>query len=364
MFVKDIISFFEEIAPFSYQESYDNSGLQIGSPDKKIQGILITLDVTEEIIDEAIKRKTDLIISHHPVIFGGIKKITGSNMAERVIMKAIKNDIAILSVHTNIDAVFHGVNSMICDKLVLKNRSVLEPAQEKLLKLVFFVPEADADRVRQAVFQAGAGVIGEYDQCSYNLNGKGSFRASENTNPYAGDKHKLHFEPETRIETILPVNLKHKVISALISSHPYEEVAYDIYPLKNEYDMAGMGMIGEFEEEMEEYEFLNSLKSVFNAGCIRYTRLLNKAVKKVAVCGGSGSFLLKNAIRKGADAFISGDFKYHQFFESENEILIADIGHYESEQFTKELFYEVLTKKFPKFAVYLSEVNTNPINYL
>jgi dinuclear metal center YbgI/SA1388 family protein len=364
MKLSDIISFFNEIAPFKLQEGYDNSGLQIGNPAKEVKSALICIDITASVMDEALKRECDLIISHHPLIFGNIKSLTGKNETERIIERAIRNDISILSVHTNIDSVYQGVNAKICDKLGLTGREILAPVEGKLLKLAFFVPTDKAEVVRNAVFEAGAGVIGNYDSCSYNLEGKGSFRAGEGSDPYVGEKGKVHYEEETRVETILPSFLKKEVITALLKAHPYEEVAYDIYPLENRWDQAGMGMVGYFEEEMEEHDFLNAVKKVFNAGCIRYTALRSKTVKKVAVCGGSGSSLLSRAISAGADAFITGDFKYHQFFDAENKILIADVGHYESEQFTKELFYEYLTKKFPKFAVRLSEVNTNPINYL
>ncbi|MCF8380248.1 MAG: Nif3-like dinuclear metal center hexameric protein [Bacteroidales bacterium] len=364
MKLQEIVSFFEEIAPFSYQESYDNSGIQIGSPDTEITGILISIDLTNEVLDEAIENNINLILTHHPLIFNGIKKLTGGNMVEKLIVKAIKNDINLLSVHTNIDSVINGVSGKISDKLGLISRKVLDPVKGKLLKLVYFVPVDHAEKVRKSIFEAGAGVIGNYENCSFSSEGRGSFKAGENTNPFAGTKNKLHYEKELRVETILPVNIQGKVISALINSHPYEEVAFDLYPLDNAWQSVGLGMIGEFEEEMEEHDFLNAVKTIFNTGCVRYTDLRQKKIKKVAICGGSGSFLLSKAIAAGADAFISADFKYHQFFDAEGKLIIVDIGHYESEQFTKELFYELLTKKFPTFALLLSEVNTNPINYL
>jgi dinuclear metal center YbgI/SA1388 family protein len=364
MKLHEIVSFFAETAPFSLQESYDNSGIQTGNPQMELTSALICLDVTEDIIDEAIQNNQNLIVSHHPVIFNGIKSLSGNSITERILIKAIKNDIAILSIHTNFDSIFNGVNNKICDKLGLINRQILVPAGGKLAKLVTFIPEEHAEIVRSNIFKAGAGMIGEYDNCSFNLSGEGTFRAGQNTDPFVGEKGKLHTEKEIRLETIFPLHLKKKVILALLKSHPYEEVAYDIYPLLNDYPKAGMGMVGQFEEPLEEYDFLNAVKMIFNSGCVRYTALKSKKISKVAVCGGSGSFLLKDAIAVGADAFISADFKYHQFFDADGKILVADIGHYESEQFTKELFYELLMKKFPKFAFRLSEVNTNPINYL
>jgi dinuclear metal center YbgI/SA1388 family protein len=364
MKLKEIVSTFEKVAPFSFQESYDNSGLQTGNPEMDIHSALICLDVTEEVYNEAIKLNVNLIISHHPLIFHGIKDLTGKNFTQRILINAVKNDIAILSVHTNFDNIENGVSSKICEKLKLENTRILEPMKNSLVKLVFFVPVEQADEVRNKVFEAGAGVIGKYDMCSFNVPGKGSFRASENANPFVGDKNKLHFEPELRIETIIPVTLSDQVVKALLLAHPYEEVAYDLYPLANNYPAVGFGLIGELFSDTDEIEFLKLLKKIFNSDCIRHTALLNRKIKKVAVCGGSGSFLLEKAISSGADIFVSGDFKYHQFFEAENKILIADIGHYESEQFTKELFYELLIKNYPKFALHLSEVNTNPINYL
>ncbi|HKI88538.1 MAG TPA: Nif3-like dinuclear metal center hexameric protein, partial [Draconibacterium sp.] len=309
------------------------------------------------------EKKVQVIVAHHPIIFTGLKKLTGKNYVERTLLKAIKNDIAIYAAHTNLDNITGGVNSKICEKIGLQNCSILQPASSQLKKLVTFIPLEHADKVREAVFNSGAGNIGNYDSCGYTTEGLGSFRGNENTNPFVGEKEKIHFEKEIRFETIFPGFLQHRIISALIESHPYEEVAYDIYPLENKYEKAGMGMIGTFPEEKTEKEFLQQLKDTFKTGVIKHTRLKGTPVKKVAVCGGSGSFLLPKAVAAKADFFVSGDFKYHQFFDAENKIVIADIGHFESEQFTKELFYELLTKKFPKFAVRLSEVDTNPVFY-
>ncbi len=364
MTIKEITQYLESIAPLSFQESYDNSGLIIGNPEDEISGILITLDITEDILDEAIRKNLNLIISHHPIIFSGLKKLNGKNYIERCVTKAIKNDIAIYAAHTNIDGVFGGVNSKICEKLQLQNCRMLIPMQNFLKKLVTFVPVADAEKVRKALFEAGAGNIGNYDSCSFNQNGSGSFKGNDQTNPYVGERNQLHFEEETRIETIFPKHIQHKVIQALQKSHPYEEVAYDIYPLDNDFTQGGTGMIGELAKPMGELKFLQNLKEKFNCQVIKHTQLLGKPIRKVAVCGGSGSSFLNKAIAQNADIFISGDFKYHQFFDAEQQIIIADIGHYESEQFTKEVFYELLTKKFPKFAVHLSEISTNPVNYL
>ncbi len=364
MKLKEIVSFIESVAPLAYQEDYDNAGLIVGNPDMELSGVLITVDVTEEVVDEAVKKNTNLILAHHPIVLSGLNKFTGKNYVERVIIKAIKNDIAIYASHTNLDSIWGGVSSKIAEKLKLKNQKILAPVSNRLMKLVYFVPTEQADETRKAVFEAGAGHIGDYDMCSYNTEGKGSFRAGEETNPFVGNKGEVHFEREMRVETIFPKHLKNKIINALINSHPYEEVAYDLYPLENDFNRVGFGVVGELDNEVNEIVFLNQLKKIFSAKCVRHTKLLNKPIKKVAICGGSGSFLLKNAIRENADVFVSGDFKYHQFFDADGQILIADIGHFETEQITKELFYELLMKKFPKFALHLTEINSNPINYL
>ena len=361
--LKEIASYLENLAPLSLQESYDNAGLIVGDANIEVSSVLIALDVTEEIIDEAINKKVQLIVAHHPIIFSGLKKITGKSYVERSLIKAIKNDIAIYAAHTNLDSVTGGVNSKICEKLKLHDCRILQPAAGQLKKLVTFIPVDHSDKVREAVFNAGAGNIGNYDSCGYTTNGTGSFRGDENSQPFVGEKGKIHSEKEIRFETIFPAYLQGKIIQALLNSHPYEEVAYDIYALENKFDKVGMGMVGFLSAPISENEFLSLLKNTFNTGVIKHTALLGKEVKKIAVCGGSGSFLLKQAIAARADFFVSGDFKYHQFFDAEKKIIIADIGHFESEQFTKELFYELLTKKFPKFAIHLSEANTNPVFY-
>ena len=362
--VREITSLFEETAPLNLQENYDNAGLLIGSPNQIVSKALVTIDVTEKVLDEALTSGAGLIISHHPLIFGGIKKINGKTDTERTIIKAIRNNIAVYCAHTNFDAVDTGVNRKICDKLGLVNCRILKPAAGLLKKLVTFIPEENAETVRNAVFEAGAGHIGNYDMCSYNLEGSGTFRGNDDTHPFVGEKNKLHFEKEIRFETIFPSFRQKKIIDALLKSHPYEEVAFDIYPLENVYEKAGTGMVGEVNPPVSETEFLGFIKETFGCRVLRHTQLTGKPVHKVAVCGGSGSFLLRDAITAGAGIFLTSDFKYHQFFEAEGNIVIADIGHYESEQFTKELFYELLTKNFPTFAVHLSEVDTDPVFFI
>jgi len=364
MNVKSITALIEAEAPLSLQESYDNAGLLVGNPAMEVSAVLISIDVTEEVIDEAIAKNCNLIIAHHPLIFGGLKRLTGQNDVQRSVIKAIKNDIAIYAAHTNIDNVLHGVSGKMADKIGLINRRVLVSKPDMLLKLITFVPQLHAYKVREAIFEAGAGQIGNYDACSFNVNGTGTFRANADAQPFVGKAGELHAEEEVRVEVILPVYLKNEVLAALVKAHPYEEPAYDIIALENDWQQTGAGIVGELTEPEDEAAFLQRIKTVFGPTVIRHTRLLNRKISKVALCGGSGSSLLKNAISAGADIYISGDFKYHEFFDAENRIIIADIGHFESEQFTKDIFYEIITKKMPTFAVQISDIKTNPINYL
>lgn len=365
MKLKEITDCLEAYAPLAYQESYDNAGLICGNYDMEIKSALICLDSTEAVIDEAIASGCNLVVAHHPIVFSGLKKFNGKNYVERVIIKAIQNNIAIYAAHTNLDNMFNGVNAKIAEKLGLINCKVLAPSHiAALKKLITFCPEENAKEIRTALFNAGAGHISNYDECSFNTTGIGTFRAGEGSNPYVGKLGERHNENEVKIETIYPQHIESALLKALFNAHPYEEVAYDLVPITNTHNRIGAGLIGELAMETNEMDFLNRLKKIMKADCIRYTALRDKKLKKVAICGGSGSFLLTNAIKCGADMFVTADFKYHQFFDAENRIVIADIGHYETEQFTMELFYEILKKKFSTFAVHISKINTNPIKYL
>ncbi len=364
MKLKEITTYLDTAVPLSFQEDYDNSGLQVGDPDKEISSALITLDVTEEILDEAIVSGCDLILSHHPVIFSGLKRITGLSITEKILIRAIRDDIAIYSSHTNLDIFNAGVSRKMAQKLSLQNIKVLAPLKGRLNKLVTYIPESHLDKVREAVFNAGAGVIGNYDNCGFVAEGTGSFRGNESTNPYVGERGKMHFEKELRFETVFVSHLKDKVIKALISAHPYEEVAYDIYLLENNNVDFGLGCTGDLPEAKNESDFLKMVSDIFNARGLRNSKLSGRKIKKVALCGGSGASLLKDAISSGADAFVTGDIKYHNYFDAEGRILLVDTGHYESEKFATEIIYDLIIKKFPKFAVRFSKTDTNPINYL
>lgn len=364
MKLAEIIATFETHAPLSFQEDYDNTGLAVGDPGMEVAAVLLCLDVTEEVISEAVRLGANVVISHHPVLFRPLKKLTGQTGAERIVLSALAHKIALYSAHTNLDNVFAGVNQKICLKLGLENARILSPLRNGLKKLVTFVPLAHADAVRTALFESGCGHIGHYDSCSFNVDGQGSFRALEGTQPFTGKTGSLHLEPETRIETIFPGVLQSRIISALLKAHPYEEVAYDIYPVESEYTMAGAGMIGELPEPMEAGAFLRRVKNVFGCQQIKHSRFMPNPLKRVAVCGGSGAFMIPQAIQAAADVFITGEVKYHQFYEAEGRIIVADIGHFESEQFTIEIFYEILTKKLPNFAIHFSSIQTSPIYYL
>ncbi|PLX07095.1 MAG: Nif3-like dinuclear metal center hexameric protein [Marinilabiliales bacterium] len=364
MKVKEIIAVLEEFAPPQLQEDYDNTGLNIGNHDSTITGILLCIDVTPDVINEAIENKCNLIIAHHPLIFGKIKKITGANYVEKSIITAIKNDISIYAGHTSFDSVSNCVSYKICEKLGLENLQILSAKKSYLKKLAVFVPSTHELQVRTALFEAGAGKIGNYDSCSFNTQGKGSFRGNEGTNPFVGNQGVMHIEDEVKIECVFPKHLQHKILKAVLNAHPYEEVAYDIYSLDNDWNMAGLGMIGLPKTSISEKELLKSLKSIFDLTNIRHSNLLNKKIKRIAVCGGSGASFIPDAIRSGADVYITGDIKYHEYFMAENKILLIDIGHFESEQFTKEIFYDIIMKKNPNFAVRFSQIITNPIkNY-
>ena len=371
MTIKEITNCIEEIAPLQYAEDFDNVGLLVGDYNTEVTNVLVTLDTLEKTVDEAIEKKCNLIISFHPIIFGRLKKLNGNNYVERVVLKAIKNDIAIYATHTALDNSKVGVSAKIAEVLGLQNTKILIPKKGILQQLTTYVPRKDAENLKQALFTANAGSVGNYDQCSFSVEGKGTFRANENANPTLGEKGKLHTEDEVKVAVIFENKDKSKVVKALLENHSYEEVAYEIITTENIHQHIGMGMIGEFSSAMKEKDFLNYLKTTMKTDCVRHSEFINKKIKTVAVLGGSGSFAIENAKNAGADAYVSADFKYHDFFKAEKKILLADVGHYESEQFTKNLLVDYLTKKISSFApalqvgkIILSEESTNPIYYV
>ena len=356
MTVKDILNCITEVAPLQWQESYDNAGLQVGDLNADAHKALICLDITEEVVDEAIAKRCDVIVSHHPLIFKGLKHLTPQSYIERAVMKAVKHDIAMISMHTNLDNSCLGVSRVLSERLGLKNLSILLPLEDQLKKVVVYVPLSAADKVRQAMFEAGA-------SCSFNAQGQGTFRAGETAHPYVGEIGELHFEDEVRIETVVPKHALNQVIANMMKVHPYEEVAYDVYALENEFQQAGAGMVGELDAPLSETDFLSLVADVIGSPCLRHSALTGRKIKKVALCGGSGSPFMGDALRQKVDAYLTADIKYHDFFVPEGRMLLVDGGHFETEQFTKELICELIRKKFPTFAAEIAETRTNAVHY-
>lgn len=361
--VNDITVLLEQFAPLSLQESYDNAGLICGDPQAEVTSVLLTIDITEEVIDEAIAGGHNLIISHHPLIFQGIKNLLPNHYVKRCLIKAIQHQLNIYSAHTNMDSVASGVSGRMADKLGLLHQKILHP-QGKLYNLSFYTPAADAAKVRAAILDKGAGHLGNYSHCSFNVAGEGTFQAHNGAHPYVGEIGKIHTEKEVKTEITVPKHLLNQSIQALLDVHPYEEPVWNITELDNANPVTGFGIIGELPHSADSQAFLYQVKETFHCVSLRHTAICKKEIRKVAVCGGSGSFLTQDAIAQHADLFISADYKYHNFFDAENKIIIADIGHFESEQFTKEIFYELVTKKISNFAIQFSKATTNPVFYL
>ena len=364
MRVKDIIQVIEQLALLPLPEEYDNSGLQVGDPNREVTGALLAIDVTENVMEEAISLGCNLVISHHPLAFRPFRSLTGKNYVERCMMKAIKHDIAVYAAHTNLDNAWDGVNFKLAEMLELQNVKILEPRKQALLKFVTTAPVQHAESVRNALFNAGAGHIGNYDSCSYNLTGEGTFRAKDGANPHVGEVNELHHESEVRIETVIPVMKKEEVLRALLAVHPYEEPVFDLYPIANEWPRSGSGIVGGLPEPMPEQEFLYLLKDLFNLPTIQHSKIRGKEIRDVALCGGAGAFLMAKAAAYGADAFVTGEAKYNDFLDAEDRLLLAVVGHYESEICTKEIFFDLISKKFPTFALHKSAFDSNPVKYL
>ena len=362
--IKEIISVLEEMAPLAYAEDFDNVGLLVGNQEANATGILVCHDALETVIDEAIAKKCNLVVCFHPILFSGLKKITGKNYVERSVIKAIKNDIAIYAVHTALDNHPEGVNKIFGKALALINTKILVPKENFIRKLVTFTIPENADKVRNALFDAGAGTIGNYENCSFSSKGVGTYMGNEHSNPEIGERFEFVEAEEIKIEVTFEKQLESKILKALFESHIYEEVAYEIIELQNKHQNIGLGLIGELENSMDEKEFMLFVKDKMQCGGIRHSEFIGKPIKKVALLGGAGSFAIKNAIAAGANIFLTADLKYHQFYEAENRIILADIGHFESERYTKNYIVDFLRKKILNFAIILSEENTNPVKYL
>lgn len=337
MSIRDLTAYLEEIAPPSYQESYDNSGLLVGDPEAAISGVLVCLDSIEAVLEEAIEKNCNLIIAHHPIVFRGLKRFNGAGYVERVVMKAIKQDIAIYAIHTNLDNVYYnGVNAEIGSRLDLHDTRILSPASNTV-------------QLESLVYSAQLG----------------SLQAALAANQFIAD---LHFLPIAGTEALVRVRLRCEsgriaAIKQVLHHHGPADTGVFQQLLPQASPRAGAGLVGMLREALSEKDFLTLLKEKMQVSCVRHTQLLDKPIQKVALCGGAGSFLLNQAIQAGADIFITADFKYHEFFDADRKIVIADIGHYESEQFTIDLIYNMITNKFSNFAVYKTAVRTNPVHY-
>ncbi len=366
MQIKEIIQYLEVLAPVAYQESYDNAGLITGNPQMEFTGSICCLDSTEEVIDEAIRKGANLVVAHHPIVFKGLKRFNGKNYVERAIIKAIKNDIAIYAIHTNLDNVRGGVNERIADTLGLSttDRGILIPKKGMLSKLEVYVPLEQLSIVQSAIWKAGAGEIGNYANCSFSYAGAGTFRPLAGANPFVGTQGEQEHTEEHCLEVIFPSHLSSMIIRAMVEAHPYEQPAHQLIALDNTHQEVGSGIVGSLTDDMPVQEFLSFLKERMGVGALKYTEPCFEHVSKVAVLGGSGFFGLGAAIASGAHVFITSDVKYHEFFDADGRIILIDIGHYESEQYTQQLLQEHLAEKFPKFAHLLTGVRTNPVNYL
>jgi dinuclear metal center YbgI/SA1388 family protein len=362
--IREIVRHLEQVAPLAYQDDYDNAGLVVGDASAAVTGVLICLDVTEALLLEAKTKKCNLIIAHHPIIFRSIRQLTGKNHLERCIIYAVRNNIAVYTLHTNFDNVARGVNLQIAQALGLGNLSILLPKPGTLSQLTAFVPRAFIDSALHALHAAGAGYLSDYAHCDLAITRIGSPKPTSTANPHLGIAEESEKGKERKIEVVFPKHLEKPVLRALRASCPHEEVAYYLHDIRNTDARVGAGMIGELSASLSSRAFLEYLKAKMNLAYLRHTELIDRPIKCVAVCGGSGSFLIEEAILKQADALVTADVKYHDFFKAENQILVVDAGHYESEIGTKKLIHTLLSEKFTSIAMLQCETVTNPIHYL
>ncbi|MFC4404195.1 Nif3-like dinuclear metal center hexameric protein [Gracilibacillus xinjiangensis] len=366
--VKDIIQLFEQWVPVTYAESWDNVGLQIGNLDSNVEKVMTTLDVTDQIVDEAIEKDVDFILAHHPLLFEGLKQIDEKKLKGKVVHKLIKHNISVYSAHTNLDIVTGGVNDMLADRLFLQNQKVLVPSiTEKLFKFVAYVPQTHTGSFIEAIGEAGAGHIGNYSHCTFKSAGVGSFKPQKGTNPFIGQEGVTEQVEEDRIETIVKENLLHTVIEVAKKAHPYEEMAYDIFPTVNNDQTLGLGRIGEITTEMNLQDYAETVKKAFNVPFVRFVGDADKIIKKVAILGGSGKGYINAAIKHGADVYITGDLSYHEALDAKEEgIGLIDPGHHIEQimkQGVREYFVQNIEKLPNKVEVICSEHSTEPFQW-
>ncbi|WP_409251390.1 Nif3-like dinuclear metal center hexameric protein [Bacillus sp. SCS-153A] len=365
----EIISLFETLAPKELAEEGDKIGLQIGRLNQKVDKVMVTLDVLEEVVDEAIEKGVNLIIAHHPPLFRSLKAVRTDTVQGRMIEKLIKNDISVYAAHTNLDVAKGGVNDLLAEALGLKETKLLLPTyKEKLKKIAVFVPEEDAAKVRKALGDAGAGHIGNYSHCSFSMEGTGRFLPGEGTNPHIGEQGILEEVNEVKIESIYPSHLEKKVMKALFTSHPYEEVAYDVIPLENEGESLGLGRVGKLDSPMSLEKFAAYTKEKLQVDNVRVTGNLTDSIQKVAVLGGDGNKFIHHAKFSGADVFVTGDLYYHTAHDAMMLGLnVLDAGHH-IEKVMKEGVARWMTEKSREKGMaveYLvSKVNTDPFTFL
>jgi len=364
MTIKQVTQFLEQKFPLYLQEDFDNCGVQCGDVRQEITGAMVCFEMSEQVIDEAIAEGCNLVISHHPLILKrGITKILPTDRVGAMICKALAHNMVLYSMHTNIDSGVGGGNDVFAEKLNLQNVKVLEPHKGLYRKLVVFVPKENAEALKSALFEIGCGVQGNYDSCGYTVHGQGQFRPLKGANPHIGEENQLEHVEEERIEMIYPTGLQRTVVQAIYEHHPYEEPAFDLLPLENESRTIGLGRIGELPKVMPVSEFLECLKDKLGFEHCRYAGDTTKMIHKVAVCGGGGSSFIDLAIASGADAYVSGDFKYHDFFKSHSGTLLVDIGHYEGEYFIKNIIHQQIKENFTNFAALISKMEKVEVKY-
>lgn len=364
MKILDVIKYLDQLIPAGYQESYDNCGLQVGDTSAEITGALISLDLTEAVVDEAVETRSNLIVTHHPFIFGGLKHIDADSPAGRIIYKLIRNGIAVYSAHTSLDKLSNGVSAQLAKRLGLCNLRILAPDSDSLKQLVVYCPKEQSQQLKDALYAAGAGNIGNYRHCSYSVNGTGTFEPLQGANPFVGTVGSETYTSEERIEMVYPKAFENKIVSALKANHPYETPAYSLIPLSNANPDVGLGIVGELPEDVEIETFIETVKQTVGIPVVRHSELCRKKVRTVALCGGAGAEFIGTAVAQNADIYLTSDIKYHDFQKATGHIVLADIGHYESEQFAKEFFYDKLSEKFRIFAIRIAKTETNFVGYM
>ncbi len=358
----ELMKFMEEFAPVNLAEDYDNVGLLIGSRNQEIKKVLVCLDVTTKVVEEAVEKKVNLIVSHHPIIFKGLKRIVEEDPKGRLLYKLIRNGIGVYSAHTNMDFTHGGINDTLANLLGLSNiRNLKKHKEDRFFKIVVFVPEQNTDTVREAMCSAGAGWVGDYSDCTFMVKGTGTFKPLEGTNPYIGSKGNLEKVEEYRLETIVPQKKLKKVVNAMIEAHPYEEVAYDVYPMELSLKEYGFGKVGSLVETQKLDKFISTVKEKLNVKSVRVIGSVKKEIRNVAVFCGSFDTDVINSMN-GVDVLVTGDMKYHDALDAaEMGLCIIDAGHYSTERIMVPRLAWILSQRFASVDIETSILEENPI---